>query len=123
MTINAAQGSRLVSLCPSGTGEVEAFAATLDTEVTRLFVCNVTASPVNIRVWHVDAGDVVAAKYALFYDYPIAAGTTLQLISEADNSGVQLKTGDEIHVQASTADALAINIYGVTAAIAPGAAT
>lgn len=116
---SSGQGSRVASLCPSGTSPVLAFTATMDTELTRLFATNVSGGAATLRVHHVVDGDVVANANALFYDYALAAGTTLQVFAEAINSGIQMKAGDELHVRSSVADAIAFNIYGVTASQAP----
>ncbi len=116
----SAQGSRLASLCPTTTSPELAFTAEMPTEVTRLYAANVTGGAVTMRLWHVEAGDSVADKYALLYDYSIAAGETLQLFADAPNSGIKLEEGDELHVRSASANALAFNFYGVTASIAPG---
>lgn len=123
--IEAAQGSRLAALCPADTDEAVAFTATLATEVTRLYVTNLSNGALTFRIWHVEADDagLVSNEYALFYDKALPAHDTFELFADAPNSGIQLKEGDEIWVQSSSADEIAFNLYGVTASIAPGAGT
>ncbi len=117
---SAAQGSRLASVLPGTTADTLLFTATMDTEVTRLFVCNVSGGAAVMDLYHVDDGGIVAAACALFFNQSIAAGATLQVFADAPNSGIQLKAGDELWGNSSVASALAFNLYGVTASIAPG---
>lgn len=119
MSVDAAQGERFFSVIPDGTGDVLAFTATLDTEMTRLYVCNTSSGALTFRLHHVDAGGSVSLGNALFYDKSIPANDTEQVFADATNSGIQLKAGEMIYVRASSADLLAFNGYGVTASIAP----
>jgi hypothetical protein len=120
--IGAAQGSRIASLRPLSGSDELLFTATLDTEVTRIFVANVDPSTSNFRLHHVVAGGTITQENALFYDVLIApASAPLQVIADAANSGIQLKTGDTLWVRSSTGGRLSINVYGVTTSIAPGA--
>lgn len=117
---SAAQGSRLASVLPGDTADTLLFTATMDTEVTRLFVCNVSGGAATFDLYHVEAGDIVSAESALFFNQPVAIGETLQVFADAPNSGIQLKAGDELWGASSVGSALAFNLYGVTASIAPG---
>lgn len=119
MTLSAAQGSRLASVRPANTSDTLAFTATLDTEVTRVYVCNTSANARTFRLHHVNAGGSVSLDNALYYDKALAANDSFELFSDAPNSGLQLKTGDMLYVRSSNANDLAFNIYGVTADIAP----
>jgi hypothetical protein len=121
MGIEAAQGSRLASVLPTDTSNTTAFTATLDTEVTRMFVTNLSAGALTFRVFHVPADVVLGNVHALYYDHALAANDTFELFSDATNSGVQLKEGDTIVVRSSSGNNIAFNLYGVTASIAPGA--
>lgn len=123
MSIEAAQGSRLASVLPTNTSDTTAFTATLDTEVTRMFVTNLTGGALTFRVHHVPSGQAVANQYALYYDHALAANDTFELFSDATNSGIQLKEGDFLSVRSSSGNGIAFNMYGVTASIAPGAGT
>lgn len=116
-----AQGERLASLRPLTGSDELLFTTTLDTEVTRLFITNVDASDADMRLHHVAAGDAVSQDNALYYDFTVATGTTLQIFADAPNSGIQLKEGDALWVRSSTGGRLAFNMYGVTASQYPGA--
>lgn len=120
MSVEAGQGSRLASLCPGDTAANLAFTATLDTEITRLLVTNLTAGALTFRIWHVAAADspTQPPESALYYDHAVAANDTFELRSDATNSGIQLKVDDELWIRSSSASALAFNLYGVTASIA-----
>lgn len=120
MGVEAAQGSRLFSNRPAGTGDTLAFTAVMDTEVTRMFICNTTALAAAFRVYHCLAGDAPGVNNALFYDKQVAANDTYLLASDATNSGIQLKVGDTIYIKSGTGGALGFQAYGVTASIAPG---
>ena len=120
MTINAAQGSRLAASVPSTAAtDTLLFTATLDTEVTRVFVCNLTGSARTFRFFHVDVGGTPATTNALFYDRALGANDTFILFADAPNSGIQLRTGDMIYARPSVANDIGFHLYGVTADIAP----
>lgn len=119
--INAAQGSRLASIRPAVTTDQLAFTATLDTEITRLLVCNNTAGAVAFRVYHVPAGGSPGLDNALYYDKTIAANDSFDFSIGAANAGIHLKTAEMLYVKTGTANALGFQVYGVTASIAPGA--
>lgn len=116
---SAAQGSRLASVLPGTTADTLLFTATMDTEVTRIFVCNVSGGAAAADLYHVQAGATLSLADAIFFNKSVAAGDTLQVFADATNSGIQLKAGDELWC-AGPANALAFNVYGVTASIAPG---
>lgn len=119
--IDGAQGSRLNTVIrPATTGETVAFVATLDTEITRVFVCNNTAGAVAFRLYHVPEGGVAGLDNALYYDKAVAANDTFTLGGDTNNGGIQLKTGESIVVRTATSNALGFHLYGVTASIAPG---
>jgi hypothetical protein len=120
MTVEAAQGSRIALLRPANTNAALAFTTTMDTEVTRVFVCNSAASARSFRLYHVLAGASVGLDYALFYDKAVAANDTFEFYGLSTNGGIQLKEGDTLHVRSSNADDLTFHVYGVTASIAPG---
>lgn len=118
--IGAAQGSRLASFRPLTGGDELMFTATLDTEVTRLFITNVSGGAAAFRLYHVVAGGTPAQANALFFDHVLAANDTFELLADAPNSGIQLKTDDMLYVRAAVGGTVAFNVYGVTASIAPG---
>lgn len=118
-----AQGSRLASLRPLSGDDEMLFEATLDTEATRIFVTNVGGAATDMRLHHVADGDNPDQENALFYDYSIDTGQTLQVFADALNSGIQMKEGESLWVRSGVGGNLTFNVYGVTASIAPGANT
>jgi hypothetical protein len=122
-TLGGAQGSRLASHRPASGDDEELFRATIQTEVTRIFVTNVDAAAATFRLHHCEEGDAPDQENALFFDVNVEPGTTVQIISEAAHSGIHLKEGDTLDVRVSTGGRLTFNAYGITASIAPGAGT
>jgi hypothetical protein len=119
MIINA-QGSKLAQIQPGDTSDTLAFTAVIQTEITRILVCNTAGSARTFRIFHADSGDSFSVDNALFYDYAIAAHDTVIIATDAPNAGIALQIGELLGVQASAADELTFTVYGVTASIAPG---
>lgn len=118
--IEGAQGSRLFNTRPTDTADTLAFTATLNTELTKLLVCNTTGGAVTFRFYHLPEGVAVSSlDYALWYDKSVAANDTFIFGGETGNGGIQLEEGDTILVRSATANALAFQGYGITASIAP----
>ena len=118
MTGQAAQGLRLASVRPATAADTTAFTAFIDTEITRLFICNTSALARTFRLFHVPAGGAAGLDNALFYDKAVAANDVFNLASDAPNSGIQLKPGDTLGVRSSNANDLAFQVYGVTGRVA-----
>ena len=115
------KGSKLAAVTPSGTTAVTAFPATLPTEITRIFVCNVSGSACTFRLFHGADGDSFDTSNALYYDAAVPAGTTVEIFADSTNCGITLEATDILGVRSDTADGLTFSIYGVTAEITPGA--
>lgn len=81
--------------------------AGIDTVVSTVIVANRTASADTFRLAIRVNGDAISNKHYIAYDVPVAANdsTTLTL-------GISLQATDVVSVQAGTANALSINIYG-----------
>ena len=114
-----ARGLRLASSLPGSTSDVLAFTATIDTEIKRVFVCNVSAASATFRIHHVGVSESVSATNALYYDKTLASNETFEFSANTDD-GIQLKPDESVYVRSSVASALSFNIYGVTADLAPG---
>ncbi len=118
--IEAAQGSRLFNARPADTNDATPFIATLNTEITKLLVCNNTGSAATFRFYHLPAGETVSdIEFALWYNKSVAANDTFIFGGDTGNGGIALEIGDRIIIQAGTADALSFQCYGVTQSIAP----
>lgn len=111
-----ASGSRLAKVSPAATTNTLAFTATIDTEITRVFVANRTASAITFRLSHVVVGGTLADSDALYYDVSVAANTTLDIKSETQGGGIHLEPGDMLYVRASAVN-MNFQIYGVTSDI------
>lgn len=114
-----ASGSLLAQVRPGVTTAVEAFAATLRTEVMRIVVCNTTGSAANFSLFHDDAGgSTFDQTTALHYVQSVPANSTIEIVADAIGGGIMLNIDGQIGVQSGTASALTYSIYGVTANIA-----
>ncbi len=117
MTNINAQGSRLAQTRPADTNAATAFTATINTEVTRVTVCNVTSSATTFRLFHAEDAESLNEDTALYWDVALAANTTIDILSESNNAGITLKATDKLGVRSGTADAVNFTVYGVTAAV------
>lgn len=113
-----AQGSQLAQLRPGDTANATAYTAVIDTEVTKIVICNTTGSPVAARVFHDDDGTTFDQTTALYYDKSVPANDTIVLEAATLGAGVQVQIGGSIGVRSATGSALTFTIYGVTASIA-----
>lgn len=120
MTVLNAQGSRLNVIRPGDTAATLAFTAAIDTEVTRVFVCNTSGAGRTFRLFHGEDGDSFDEENALFWDVAVPSNTTVEVFADSPNSGIMMKATDILGVRSDSADGLTFSIYGVTASIAPG---
>ena len=113
-----AQGSRLVALRPADTNPATIFTSTLNTEITKIFVCNTSGSAITFRIFHGLAGDSYDQDNALYYDAAIAANETVVIEGMTPNGGIMMQPTEILGVQSSSADDIVFTVYGVTAPIA-----
>lgn len=117
-----AEGSQLAQVQPSGTAAVLGYSNPavasggrgLNAEVTLIVVCNTTASPVNFSIFHDKDGTTYDQSTALYYAKALAANDTLLIPFHAPNAGLAVRSGGNIGVQSSVANALTFTLYGVT---------
>jgi hypothetical protein len=114
-----ASGTLLAAARPPTGSDTLLFEASLDTEVTQIFFCNITGSAATFRLHHVVAGGSVAQENALFYDKSIAANDTFRLVAEVENCGIKLAEGDALWVRSPTGGSITYSAYGITAHTAP----
>lgn len=114
-----AKGSLLGQVAPVDLNAISGFTATLDTEVTRIAVCNTTGTAATFRLFHDVGGTAYAVGNALYYDKSVPANDTVWITSDSIGSGIHLLATDSLGVRTGTADALTFSIYGVTADLAP----
>ena len=120
--IGAAEGSRLFMSRPSDTNNATVLTVTVNTELTKLLICNNTGSGVAFRLYHVPSGGTAGLDNVLWYDKQVAANDTFIFGGDTNNGGIHLEEGDSIVIRSATGDALGFHGYGVTANIAPSAA-
>ncbi len=109
-----ASGALLGQSRPGDTNNATLFTAQLGTEITRIVVCNTSASPATFRIHHDVAGTTFDQSNALRYDVSLAAGEFAEIIGESQGAGLQMDSSDSIGVRSSVADALTFTTYGVT---------
>jgi hypothetical protein len=113
-----ALGSRLAVIRPADTLANLAFTAALNTEITKIFVCNVTGGALTFRLFHGLAGDSFDEENALYYDAAVAANSTVVVEGMSPNAGLLMQPEEILGVRSSSANGLTFSIYGVTAPIA-----
>ena len=118
MTSINAQGSRLAVTRPSDTTAATAFTASVNTEVTRIVVCNTSGVASSFRLFHGASGDSYDEANALFWDHPVPANGTVDIYADSANSGISMQPDEILGVRSGNANALTFSVYGVTAVIA-----
>lgn len=82
--------------------------------VTRLVVCNTSGAAATFRVFHDDDGTTYDQTTALFYDCPIGAGETIEVLAHSPSGGYGVKPGGALGVRTSVNSALTFSCYGTT---------
>lgn len=113
-----ALGSRLAVLRPANTTAATIFTASLNTEITKIFVANVTAGTLTFRVFHGASGDSYDEDTALYYDVAIDANATVEIFADTPNGGIMMQEGEILGVRSSSGNGLNFSVYGVVAPIA-----
>jgi hypothetical protein len=106
----AVNGSQLGQLRPANTTAASVYspAASIETRVTAITVCNTSGAAATFRIFHDDNGTTYDQTTALYYDVPIAADDTVTLevfILMNDATG-------NLAVRTSVNDALTFTAYG-----------
>lgn len=82
--------------------------------VVRIVVCNTSGAAATFRIFHDDDGVTYDQSNALFYDAPIGAGETLEILAHSPSGGYGVKPGGAIGVRTSVNSALTFSCYGTT---------
>ena len=92
-----------------GTSSAAVATATKTTVIFHAAVCNPTASTAWLSVWVVPSGDTAADDTIIYHEIDISANSqvALELLPN-----VTLGAGDALHMQAETAAALTVHIFG-----------
>lgn len=114
-----AQGELLAQSRPSGTTAVQAFLASMRTEITLILATVDPASgptQLDVAVYHDDAGGSTFDQTTL-----ILSETRLQLLqgnvlfqAQHPGSGLHVKSGGQIGVKTSDANDVTFSFYGIT---------
>lgn len=89
--------------------------ANLRTEITRVVICNTSASPVAASLFHDDAGgSTFNTTTALLFAKSIPANDYLDIRTEGANGGLHLSKGGQIGFTDASSGDLTISIYGIT---------
>jgi hypothetical protein len=113
-----ALGSLLAQVRPADTANLNAFTATLDTEVMLITVANTSGGAASCRIFHDDDAAIFDESTALFWDFPVAVDAPVIFQARAEGSGIQLVIGASMAVRSSVANALTFSIYGATETLA-----
>lgn len=106
-------GSQLAQSRLGDTTAAAIYTAPRNAELTKIFVCNTTGSAATFRLFHDNDGTTYDQTTALYYDYSVAANTTLIVSSDMMGGGISIFAGGKIAFREGTADALTITLYGV----------
>lgn len=103
-------GIILAQVRPANTTAVSAYSppASTQTQITRVLVCNTTASPHDFRIFIDNDGTTYDESTALFFDEALAANTTREIEGDwwMDNSSGNLA------VRTDTNSAFTFTIFG-----------
>jgi len=116
------ESTQLAQVRPNATAAVTAWTNPipaqgrgLNAEITLIVVCNTSAESANFSLFHDNAGtEIFNEATALYFGKAVAAGESMFIAIPSPNSGVAVKSGGQIGVQTSVADALTFTFYGIT---------
>lgn len=112
--MNFASGFQIAQSRPSGTSAVSIYTASMVTEVTRVVICNTTASAADFSLYHDDDGSTFDQTSALHYTQVVPPFSTVSIGAGSVGGGLMVTANGQIGVQTSTANALTFTLYGVT---------
>lgn len=81
-------------------------------------VCNTTGSATTFDIYHDDDGSTYDQTTALFYGVSIEANTTVEVVADAEGSGIPMARTANLGVKPGADQALTFSIYGITEAVA-----
>lgn len=104
---------QIAQLTPSTAAAVTAFVATNRTVVTKVVICNARNAATTFSLYHDDDGGTFATATALYKNKAIAANVTEVVEAASPISGLGMRVGGTLGVDAGTADALTFSFYGI----------
>ena len=111
-------GFQVAQLRPGVTTAVNAYTASIVTEIRKIAICNTTGSSALFSFYHDDDGSTFDQSTALHYQEAVPANTTTYINADMEAGGISISTGGQIGVQSDTASALTFTLYGRTAEVA-----
>lgn len=102
----------LAQVTPSSAAATTGYAPTLRSVVTRIVVCNAKANPSTFSVYHDDDGTTFSTATALYKNKAIAGNSTEVIRSASLYSGIGMRRGGALGVEAGTADGITFSLYG-----------
>lgn len=94
-------------------------AAGVQVEVTRVVVCNTSASPVAFSIFHDNTGSATHdATTALYFGKSLAANDSFTLEITGPNGGIHIKSGGTIGFTDASSGDLTLSLYGISQSIA-----
>ena len=98
-------------------GPTLAYSAVHHSEIKRMVVVNtnLSATAGQCTIYHADNGEGFSAGNALRFGHSIAAKTHFEIVANDDGSGISVKAGGKIGVNATTSS-MTLSIYGTTRA-------
>ena len=90
------------------------FTASIETELTRVVLCNTSGVARTFRMFHDDTGAAAfTAANALYYDRALAIAETLLIDAQSEDVGFQIARGGRVAFEASDTG-VTVSIYGIT---------
>lgn len=90
------------------------FTATIETEITRVVLCNTSGAARAIRMHHDDTGSAAfTASNAVLWDESLTAAQTKLFDSTSENVGFSLARGGRVAFEAD-GTGVTVTLYGVT---------
>lgn len=94
------------------------FTADIETELTRVVLCNTSGAARTFRIFHDDTGVAAfTAANALYWDRGLAIAETILIDAQSDDVGFQVARGGRVAFEASDTG-VTVSIYGITTDIA-----
>lgn len=104
---------QLAQLTPSSSSAATALVATSRTVVTKIVVCNARNAASTFSIYHDDDGGSFGTATALYKNKAINAHDTQVIEAASPVSGLGMRVGGRLGVEAGTADAITFSLYGI----------
>jgi hypothetical protein len=99
---------RLGALRPADANDAQLYAVPTDERaMVVVFVCNQTGTAATFRLAHLDSGTTPANEDWMYYDYSLAANTTLKI------GPIAMNESESLRVRSGTADAISFVASGM----------